>query len=311
MSKRNNIIFSVVIVTYNSEKVIEKCIQSIRETNYDQNKIEVFVVDNDSKDKTKHIVRKKFKEVKIIKLSKNFGYAYACNRGIEKSSGQIVVLLNPDVIIDRGFFCNVGKFLRYNGPVGGVAPKMTDIKGTLLTYPKIPTILNRIYKYSGFYGILHHDEVLYHNLKNVKLPIVINNLEGPVAIFPRYVFKKIGLLNESFFLTHELTEFSVRLQKKGLKLYYLPSAEIVHFIGKSTAFYQIEILPFVHQAEILFFELTYGRILGFFVKSLIIFLLLIKIIPLFVYAKVTKTLSLDFNNRLIANLKLLKFFLKG
>lgn len=301
--------FSLVIVTYNSGAVIEKCVQSIRITDYLKDKIEIFVVDNNSKDTTREIVQKNFKEVKIIELHENFGYAYACNRGIEKSRGKIVILLNPDVILDKNFFKNVYDFMKSHYNIGGVVPKMTDKIGTLLTYPKIPTILNRIYKYSGLYGLLHHDEVLYHNIQGTKKPILINNLEGPVAIFSHSVFSKVGLLNENFFLTHELTELSLRLQRKGLKLFYLPSAKVVHLISRSAGVSQKDSSSFVHKAEMRFFRVTYGRFLCFFVKFLIIFLLLIKIIPLLILKEIIRSKSLFFQNRIRENVKLLRIFL--
>jgi|GEM_PF-1993263 len=308
MSNGKSGIISLVIVTYNSEKVIEKCIQSIKKNNYAEDKTEIFVVDNNSQDKTKEVVRRNFKDVKIVKLSKNFGYAYACNRGTEKASGAIIILLNPDVLIANNFLKEVHNFIKRNYFIGGLAPRMTDIKGTMLTYPKIPTIFNRIYKYSGLYGLLHHDEVLYHNLKGIETPTVINNIEGPVVIFPRFVFSKIGLLNESFFLTHELTEFSLRIQRSGLKLYYLPSAKITHLISKSTGTSAERILTFVHKAEMQFFRISHGKIKSFLVRTVIILLLLIKIPFLFVRERMMKCRAPAFNSRVWENFKLLKLF---
>jgi glycosyltransferase involved in cell wall biosynthesis len=91
---------SIVIVTWNNAKEIGPCLRSVFSC-ADGIKCEVFVVDNGSSDGTRTEIEEAIKNagnisVKTIWNDKNTGFAVAVNQGIEKSSGEYVLLLNPD-----------------------------------------------------------------------------------------------------------------------------------------------------------------------------------------------------------------------
>jgi len=79
----------VVIVTYNSGDVIERCLDSCGH-------LQAVVVDNASKDKTVELVRRR-SGVKLIANSSNRGFAGAANQGVEALDTEMILLLNPDV----------------------------------------------------------------------------------------------------------------------------------------------------------------------------------------------------------------------
>lgn len=86
---------SVIIVTWNSEKFIQNCLDSIFVSGGDL-RHEIIVVDNDSSDKTAKIIQEFYPKVNLIANKENLGYAKANNQGIEESQGEYVLLLNPD-----------------------------------------------------------------------------------------------------------------------------------------------------------------------------------------------------------------------
>ncbi|OGX11595.1 MAG: hypothetical protein A2351_06300 [Omnitrophica bacterium RIFOXYB12_FULL_50_7] len=92
---------SIVILTYNSQKHIEACLDSVfRQKTAD---IEVVVVDNASSDKTKEIIKGHYPRVKLIENPKNFGASKARNQGIECSSAEWILSLDSDVVLGDGF----------------------------------------------------------------------------------------------------------------------------------------------------------------------------------------------------------------
>ena len=100
MSKTIQPLVSIIITTYNREKIVNKNIDSILSQNY-ENK-EIIVVDDFSTDNTEKNLKKYSNKIKYIKLSKNMGVQYASNIGFEKSSGEFLAFVgDDDVWIDK------------------------------------------------------------------------------------------------------------------------------------------------------------------------------------------------------------------
>ena len=85
---------SIITVSYNSEKYIEECIKSVLEQSYKN--IEYIVIDGKSSDKTEKILNKYKKYISIILIEADKGVYHAMNKGISKSSGDIIGFLNSD-----------------------------------------------------------------------------------------------------------------------------------------------------------------------------------------------------------------------
>ena len=90
---------SIIIVNYNVKDYLSQCIDSINKSIIDE-QFEIIIVDNNS---SEYIKENEFNKsnCKLIQLSKNFGYAYAVNHGIESSSGKIILLLINNIIIEQ------------------------------------------------------------------------------------------------------------------------------------------------------------------------------------------------------------------
>ncbi len=96
---------SVIIVTYNGEKFIERLIKSVAEQTFRD--LELIVVDNASKDKTVEIISEFGKNsdfpLKIMMPEKNLGYTGGVNSGIRNSSGDFILILNQDTYLEKDF----------------------------------------------------------------------------------------------------------------------------------------------------------------------------------------------------------------
>lgn len=97
---------SIVIPNYNGEELLRKNLPRVFEAaGYYRNKgwgdVEVIVVDDCSKDQSIEVL-KNF-NVTLVKNSKNLGFSSTVNRGVEESKGEIVVLLNTDVVPEKDF----------------------------------------------------------------------------------------------------------------------------------------------------------------------------------------------------------------
>ena len=101
---------SVVIVNYNVEHFLEQCLYSVRRAMKGVEG-EVYVVDNNSVDGSLKMLSEKFPEVKVIANKVNVGFAKANNQAIRISSGEYVLLLNPDTVVEDDTFTKTIAFM--------------------------------------------------------------------------------------------------------------------------------------------------------------------------------------------------------
>ena len=91
---------SIIIVSFNTKRILMDCIKSIYANyriNIEIGEFEIIVVDNNSTDGTCEIITKDYTWVTLVKNAKNVGFSKANNLGVKKSKGEVVLFLNPDI----------------------------------------------------------------------------------------------------------------------------------------------------------------------------------------------------------------------
>ena len=142
---------SVIIVNYNVEFFLEQCLNSVKKA-LEKVSGEVFVVDNNSIDGSVEMVQLKFPEIHLIANKDNRGFSKANNQAIEISSGEYVLLLNPDTVVEEDTFLKVISFMDSHPNAGGLGVRMIDGRGKFLPESKrgLPTPSVAFYKIFGF-----------------------------------------------------------------------------------------------------------------------------------------------------------------
>ncbi len=121
---------SVILVSFNDWIHLEKCLQSLLAVLPEKN-MEVVVVDNNSSDGSPGFVKDRFPEVKLILNENNLGFAKACNLGIHASSGEFVLFLNNDTIVNVQALSVLLDKIRENPLIGAVGPALLSGKKKL------------------------------------------------------------------------------------------------------------------------------------------------------------------------------------
>lgn len=123
---------SIVILNYFGEKVIESNIKSVLELDYPKDKYEIIIVDNDSKDRSREILKKishKHQNIKLVFLDKNLGFSKGNNVGLRQATGEYVLLLNNDCIVERNWLKELVKTAQKDEKIFAVTSK-------ILLFPK-------------------------------------------------------------------------------------------------------------------------------------------------------------------------------
>ncbi|MDA3953043.1 MAG: glycosyltransferase family 2 protein [Bacteroidales bacterium] len=247
---------SVIIVNYNVKHFLEQCLISVFKALGNINS-EIFVVDNDSVDGSCSMIKEKFPKVKLIENKKNQGFSFANNQAIKIASGQYILLLNPDTVVEEDSFEKCIQFMDSNFDAGALTVKMIDGKGRFLPESKraLPTPLVAFYKIFGLTRLFPKSKKIarYYlgHLNNDKTN-EIEILPGAFMFLRSEVLEKTGLLDEDYFMYGEDIDLSYRITKSGYKNYYFPETTIIHYKGESTKKGSINYVYVFYNAMIIF-----------------------------------------------------------
>jgi GT2 family glycosyltransferase len=254
---------SIVIVNYNVEHFLEQCLFSVRKA-LQKIEAEIFVVDNNSVDGSLRMLEEKFPEVKVIANKENVGFSKANNQAIRQATGEYVLLLNPDTVVEDDTFEKVVDFMDAHPDAGGLGVKMVDGTGKFLPESKrgLPTPLTAFYKIFGLASLFPRSKRFsrYHlGFLDKDETHEVDVLAGAFMLMRRSVLDKVGLLDEAFFMYGEDIDLSYRITQAGFKNYYFPETRIIHYKGESTKKSSVNYVFVFYNAMIIFAQKHFSQ----------------------------------------------------
>lgn len=232
---------SVVIVTYNSAKVIGGCLAAL-ETSIGC-EMKVLVVDNASPDGTAALVRSKFPSFTLLANDENRGFGAASNQAVALSDTAYLMLLNPDTHVAPDTIVRAVVFMESNPSVGIAGCKITNSDGS------------------------PQDSVSYRYPGEKRAPGDIAGLPGTIAcvlgaamIVRAEVMNELNGFDEDFFLYGEDQDLCLRARKAGWSIGFIPDAVVAHAGGHSEMdFPSGDVWRKKTLAEMLFYQKHYRR----------------------------------------------------
>jgi len=229
---------SIIIVNYNVRQYLKDLIHSIRKAVKNISS-ELIVVDNHSVDGSIHMLKNTFPEVILIENETNTGFASAANTGIKKSSGEYILLINPDTVVNEDTFEKMIEFFENNPDCGLAGCKILnpDRSIQLACRRSFPTPTSALFKLIGLSKLFPKNKIFgKYNLSYLPEDekAEIDAVSGSFMMFRKKIIDDIGLLDEKYFMYGEDLDFCYRIKKKGWKICYNPKASILHYKGKST-----------------------------------------------------------------------------
>ncbi len=247
---------SIVIVNYNVQHFLRQTLESVfrAQTNLS---VEVFVVDNNSKDDSVAMVKRDFAQVKLIANQDNPGFSKANNQAIRLAKGKYVLLLNPDTILQEDTLQTCFDFMEAHPDAGAVGAKMLDGSGQFLPESKrgFPSPWVSFCKATGLSVLFPKSKVFnqYHlGFLDENQTHEVDVLCGAFMFMRKDVLDEVGMLDEDFFMYGEDIDLSYRIKKAGHKVYYLSSTQLIHFKGESTKKSSVNYVRVFYKAMIIF-----------------------------------------------------------
>lgn len=246
---------SIILISWNSRPMLERCLLSLSKM-YARPDVEIIWVDNGSSDGASQMVASLWPGVRIVGLDRNYGVAYARNRGLEMSRGKYLLLLDDDTESTSEVIDFMVEYMDANPDVGVCACALRDACGNLQAsfkpYPglgvKVRNVLKSWLKKESGKALLpkHMIEPEY--------------VIGACQLIRREAFDKVGLLDERIFYGPEDADFCIRVRKAGYRVCYLPTVSIMHRwrrISNRNPFSRISRL---HIKALLYFYLKHRRL---------------------------------------------------
>ena len=222
----------VVVVTYNSAEVIERCLDSCAH-------LPVVVVDNASADNTLDLVRRRA-GVKLIANAINRGFGGAANQGVEGLDSEFILLLNPDVEL-RSSIAPLEEACSREG-AGLAGGRLLDELGrvqTGFTLRRFPTPWTLAFEALGINRLLPANPLnrRYRCLDvNLSKPAEAEQPPGALLLFRREVWQRLGGFDTQYYpVWFEDVDFEKRASDLGLKIHYVPEVMAQHRGGHSIA----------------------------------------------------------------------------
>lgn len=232
---------SIIIPNWNGEKILERCLLSIKTLEYPS--LEVIVVDNGSTDNSIEIARTTYPNVKVINLGKNYGFAYPVNAGIRKSTGENIFLLNNDAEVEKNCLKYMEDILHETPEVIGVTGRIFNIKNKNYLDSAGDTMNIIGQPFSRGVG---------DSPTKWEKPGFVFLITAAGSLFRKKAFNDVGFFDESFFAYYEDVDWCLRAQLKGYKFWYEPRAIIYHehkFTSKKNPNF-LEYLQFRNQMQL-------------------------------------------------------------
>lgn len=208
---------SAVIVTFNGWPLLRPCLDSL--SRQERPPDEVVVVDNGSTDGTAELVRDAFPAVRLVELPSNVGFAAGANRGIERAAGDVLVLLNNDVIAEPAVIAELAAPLECDAALGVI--------GGTMVFANEPSIVASA-GIEVFANGLILDRALGTERASLTSSVEVFGASAGAAAYRRAALDDVGGFAEPFFMYLEDGDLAWRLQLRGWTARHAPGAVVRH-----------------------------------------------------------------------------------
>lgn len=251
---------SIVIVNWNAKDYLRRCLDAIRETAVGI-EYEVIVVDNDSEDGSADMVRSDYPWVHLIPSPDNVGYAEGNNLGIAESSGEYILLLNPDIELKERALAAMLRFAKAHedaaavgcrliGPDGIVQKScrsFPDPMGVFFEYTRLSRLFPRS-KRIGSYRMTWFDH---------SYDLEVDQPMASCLLISRKAWDDVGGFDTVFPIFFNDVDWCYRAKEKGWKVYFTAQAEALHYGGASTKQVRPEMVRESHRSLRRFYDKHY------------------------------------------------------
>ena len=235
---------SISIINLNGKDYLGQCLDSIKNLNYPEDKLETIVIDNGSSDDSVNFIKSNYPLVKLISNDKNMGFAFANNQAAKAANGDYIAFLNNDTRVDKNWLIELLRPIYKNKEVVASGSKVLSIDGKNIDF--VGGMIN--FEGKGFqidYGVpVEKDNYGQYRY----LPFV----NGGAMLVERKIFLGAGGFDEDFFAYYEDVDFGWRLWVLGYKIVFAPESIVYHHHHGTSKIFSEDKLRFLKERNSLY-----------------------------------------------------------
>lgn len=245
---------SFIILNYQSEQYLDKCLSSLKK-NAKGFKYEIIIVNNNPQELS---LSTSNSSIQILNTFSNLGFARGCNLGAKDAKGKILFFLNPDTELRSDNLIEFLPLLNHQD-IGIIAPSLILQNGKPQPWSggKKITPLKTILK-----NIFCKKTTFFAKKSN---PTEVDWVSGAAFLIKKTFFKKINGFDEKFFMYFEDVDLCWRVQKLGSKIISIPNFIVLHHGGKSAESGQTQ-KKLYFQSQDYYFQKHFGKVQAFLFK---------------------------------------------
>jgi len=227
---------SIIIVSWNTKQILKDCLESVFRQQAD---FEVIVVDNASDDGSTEMVKNDFPQVLLLTNRENRGFAAANNQGLKIAKGRYILLLNSDTLVLGDCISPMVSFADARPDVGIAGCQVLNpdrtTQPTCFMFPSLvnmflsSTYLYKFFPRNRFFG---REQMTWWDREDFREVDVVT---GCFMFVRRQAIEQVGLMDESFFMYGEETDWCFRFKTNGWKVMFAPVGRIIHLGAASTS----------------------------------------------------------------------------
>ena len=204
---------SIIIVNYNGQKLLDECFQSLLQVNYSN--YEIILVDNNSTDDSIEFIKKNYPSTIIIKLEKNYGFAYPCNVGAKNAKGDYYLFLNNDTKVTPNFITELFQVALQD-------KKIAVLQSLLL---KSDNEVDSSGDFIDSFGRAYNSKIIPTEVKNIL------SARAAAMLVRKDVFSELEGFDKNFYVSFEDVDFGWRAWICGYRVVLVPTSIVYHKKG--------------------------------------------------------------------------------
>jgi len=234
---------SIIVLNYNGQFWLKKLLPTLQSNYLKKSKynVELIVVDNDSTDDSVKVMQKEFKWATLVESGRNGGFAFGNNVAIKGNQARYVMLLNSDTEFLTDGQSDLDQLVSYMDEHTDVAmvsprPELSDGQLDPASHRGEPTPWASFSYFSGLAKIFPKSKLFaqYHQTyKDLSKTHEIDACSGAAVVVRNSAIKKVGMLDDAFFMYAEDLDWCKRFRDAGYKIVFYPHIKVIHHKYKS------------------------------------------------------------------------------
>lgn len=266
--KTENPLLSIIIISYNTRKITEDCLNSIFKS-LEKSSIhyEIILIDNASTDDSVEkltTLGKIHPQLKVIANSENIGFAGANNQGASIAKGEYFLFLNSDIIVLKNAIDDLFKFYKENEnhiqfAGGKLLNKDLSSQASCGPFYSLPVIFVALFLRGDYFNITRYS------------PYVVKEVDwisGACILTKKEHFNQINGFDEKIFMYMDEIDMLYRAKQKSMRVFFYPDAKFIHLGSASSGTRTYPILQ-VYRGFLYFYKKHHDRVSMFLLKCML------------------------------------------